>query len=282
MIEGTLMNLKFLIPVGWENRLVRMAFAERHGLGVEVTAFVGGAALNDSNSREAMELEFEKLLSEFKGTKTMHGAFLDLAIHSPDKRVASLSQSRIEQDLITATRLGCEKLIVHLGFNPLVPVSRYRRQVIEAHAGFWEYALAAYRAITVCVENLWEPDWRIFGDLFEEVQHPRFGLCLDVAHAHVHSHYGPEAWIRNMATHIFHLHWNDNCGDRDSHLPLGAGNIDWPVILNACRVWKEATVTLEMNEMMALRRSLAFLNRTGARHPLPPLCKSSAVSASGW
>lgn len=257
-------DFTFLIPLGWEGRDERLTFARQHALGIELTAFIGGDALNNPKVRESMEAQLEKELSNFDGIKTMHGAFLDLALYSQDERISEISQSRIERDILTAQRLGCEKIVFHLGFNPLVPVSHYRGDLIDAHADFWLYALATYPGITICVENLWEPDWSIFGELFDAVQHPRFGMCLDVAHAHVHSHFNAEAWIRGMATNILHMHWNDNCGDRDSHLPVGAGNIDWPSVLHACCAWKEATVTLEMNDLGALRQSLSFLDRNGA------------------
>ena len=59
------------------------------------------------------------------------------------------------------------------------------------------------------------------------------------------------------------VHWNDNWGDCDDHLPLGAGNIDWSSIFDACRAWKTASVTLEMQELGSLQRSLSFLERQG-------------------
>lgn len=272
-------KLNFLVPLGCKNRQERIAFAVQQRVGIEVTAFVGGPALNDHEVREQVETQLSAELATFEGTKTMHGAFLDLALHSQDGRVAAVSQSRIERDLLTAQHLGCEKIVFHLGFNPLVPGTRYQRALVEAHAEFWWYALSTYPGITICLENVWEPDWTVFGELFEAVQHPRFGLCLDVAHAHVHSHYNPEAWIRSMATQILHLHWTDNCGDRDSHLPLGAGNINWPAVFEACRAWKETTVTLEMNATGALRRSLAFLRRQGAFPPADQPREATAASA---
>jgi sugar phosphate isomerase/epimerase len=268
----------FLIPLGWEGRDERLAFARRHGLGVEVTAFIGGKALNDSGIRGSMEGQLERELSTFKSMKTLHGAFLDLALHSPDARVAAISQSRIERDILTARRLGCEKIVFHLGFNPLVPVSRYRSELIKAHAEFWAYVLASYPGITICLENQWESDWSIFGELFDTVQHPRLGMCLDVAHAHVHGHFSSKAWIRGMATHVSHMHWNDNWGDCDDHLPLGAGNIDWSSIFDACRAWKTASVTLEMQELGSLQRSLSFLERQGVL-PRSERFRSTTASA---
>lgn len=253
----------FLIPLPWEKRAERMEFARRRGFGVEVNAFVGGDPLNDPECRARMEDEFEQDMAGFEGIKTMHGAFLDLAIHSNDQRIATISQNRIERDILTATRLGCEKIVFHLGSNPLVLVERYNDELIRAHAEFWTYVMESYPGIQVCVENQWETDWTLFSEIFDAVRHPRFGMCLDVAHVHVFSHFAPEAWIQRLAPNISHCHWNDNCGDRDSHLALGSGNIDWPAIFEASAIWKQMTVTLEISELQALERSVSFLVRHG-------------------
>lgn len=253
----------FLIPLGWQKRAERLDFAYKHDLGLEITAFIGGKMLNEPESRMKMEDDLARELSGFPGTKTMHGAFLDLALHSPDQSIADISRSRIESDILTALRLRCEKLVFHLGFNPLVPVQRYRKEVVHTHAEFWDYVLSTYPGISICLENQWENDWSIFSELFDRVQHPRFGMCLDVAHAHVYSHFSPESWIRGMAAEVLHMHWNDNRGDRDSHRPIGKGNIDWTSILKACCAWKQMTVTLELNDLRAIERSLIYLAQEG-------------------
>jgi len=268
-------DYKFLIPFGRERREERMAYAESRDLGLEVTAFIGGTALNDAADRDILEGQIESELADFSGLKTMHGAFLDLAIHSDDDRITAISQSRIERDVLTALRLGCEKVVFHLGFNPLVPGDRYRQRLVESHVNFWSYILSSYPGITICLENQWETDWTIFREIFATLQHPHLGMCLDVAHAHVYGHYSPKAWIDAIPTQVRHMHWSDNCGDRDSHLPLGAGNVAWPPIIASGDLWKTVTVTLEVAEIAGIRRSMAFLGRRG----LIPTGKPDAESA---
>lgn len=262
-------DYKFLIPLGRERREERIAYADSQGLGLEVTSFIGGDALNDSAARAILESELETELSSFSGLKTMHGAFLDLAIHSDDERITAISQSRIERDVLTALRLGCEKVVFHLGFNPLVPGERYRQHLVESHVNFWTYVLSSYPGVTICLENQWETDWSIFQEVFTAVQHADFGMCLDVAHAHVYGHYSPTAWIEAIPTQVRHMHWSDNYGDRDSHLALGMGNVAWEPILASGDLWKTLTVTLEVTELASIKRSLAFLKKRGAYTPNP-------------
>jgi sugar phosphate isomerase/epimerase len=263
-IHSTALRFSFLVPLGGDNRAAHLAFANEHEFGVEITSFVAGDPLNLPDARAALEADLERELADFSGIKTFHGAFLDLALHSQDHDIASLSASRIERDVITASHLGCEKIVFHLGFNPLIPAARHRDDIVDSHAEFWGRMLVKHPGISICLENQWEADWTIFAELFETLRHPRLGMCLDVAHAHVHSHFSPAVWRQRMAPYILHMHWNDNGGDRDSHQPMGAGNIDWPEIFEACSS-HPSTVTLEMNGIPALEQSLAFLARQGVR-----------------
>lgn len=268
-------HLKFLVPLSRDKRGERLAFASSHNLGVEITAFMGGDALNDPAARAALEVEFEHELAGFEGVESYHGAFVDLALHSPDKSVAAISRARMERDVLTALRLGCEKIVFHLGCNPLVPDEAVIHQLVDAHVDFWGYILEAYPGITICLENNWEPDWYLFAKIFARVPHARLGMCLDVAHVHVFSHFETQAWIERMASRIYHLHLTDNFGDRDAHLPLGAGNIDWSAIFKSFQSLKHAkTATLEMNDQAALERSFNRIRSHGVAlgtHPRRPL-----------
>jgi sugar phosphate isomerase/epimerase len=253
-------DLKLLIQLGSEEREERLFFAKQQDLGVEITAFLSGPALNDPVFRAGLERDLAKDLADFPGLISFHGAFLDLAVHSADEIIAATSRRRIECDLITARGLGCRKIIFHLGFNPLIGGRRHRTEFLERHISFWNEIVERHSDFEICLENQWETDPTIFEELFEAVDHPRFGMCLDVAHAHVHSHFAPEAWAERMRPHILHQHWSDNHGDRDRHASLGAGNIDWsPLSVPS------VPVTLEMNSVAAVRRSLSFLGQRKLR-----------------
>ena len=261
-------TFSFLLPLDVAQPAERLAFARRHGLGVEITAFVSGLPLNDPAVRIKTEQEFLRELEGFGGIRTFHGAFLDLALHSSDQKVAAIARERIERDLATAARLACSKVVFHLGFNPLITGSSHRHEVVDRNAEFWRSAAAAYPMLTIGLENQWEPDWTIFEELFAAIGNPCVGLCLDVAHAHVHSHFDPAAWLQKMRCHLVHMHWSDNCGERDRHAALGIGNIRWDSILDAFRPWERATATLEMNHLSGVARSLNFLEQRQAFAPL--------------
>ena len=45
-------RVHYLIPLPWQDRARHLAYAKAHGLGLEVTAFCSGPALNDPATRK--------------------------------------------------------------------------------------------------------------------------------------------------------------------------------------------------------------------------------------
>ena len=81
-------------------------------------------------------------------------------------------------------------------------------------------------------------------------QVPGLKLHWDVGHANL----GNEGEKKTkQAFHIFknriaHLHFSDNNGQEDQHLPLGTGNINWPFIVKTLLNNKyDKTITLEIH-----------------------------------
>ena len=54
---------------------------------------------------------------------------------------------------------------------------------------------------------------------------PRVGACLDTGHAAVNGNLAD--LVRLLGKRIVHLHLHDNHGQRDEHLPIGRGTIDF-------------------------------------------------------
>ena len=90
----------------------------------------------------------------------------------------------------------------------------------------------------------------------------RFGICLDVAHLML-SKEKPERWFQELAPYVRHFHLNDNHLERDEHLVLGEGSIDWELVfkLISANGLQESSMLLEMNGMDKIQKSLGFIKR---------------------
>ena len=258
--------LQYVIPLPWEERERHLSFAAMHGLGLEVTTFCSGAGLNDARVRAERIAALAQDLRGWAWPLSYHGAFMDISLHSPDAEIAAASRRRIRADLTAAQALGCAKVVFHTGFNPQVSVTRYWREVVEGHSQWWPIALEEFPELTVCLENQYESDPALFREILQRADHPRLRMCLDVAHAHAFSTESQGDWFGAVGRWIAHMHWNDNHGDRDSHLAVGDGTLPWREIWEtAGTLQAEPTIVLEMNRIENIKRSLEMLERWGMR-----------------
>jgi len=88
---------------------------------------------------------------------------------------------------------------------------------------------------------------RQLGELLDAM--PELGLHLDIGHANllVEHNTTPDLCAK-YAKRLAHVHAHDNKGGAgDLHLPIGAGNIDWPSMVRALkRAQYDDTITLEV------------------------------------
>jgi len=68
-----------------------------------------------------------------------------------------------------------------------------------------------------------------FSEIFSSVNSEFVGLCLDLGHANLNE--GGIEYIKKFGERIFCLHYHDNEGNKDEHLEIGDGNIQWKKIV---------------------------------------------------
>lgn len=74
---------------------------------------------------------------------------------------------------------------------------------------------------------------------------PGLKLHIDIGHANMFGR-KPEEFIRKFFGKLKHVHLHDNDGNRDLHLPMGTGNIDWEKLLKVLKKHYDGTITLEI------------------------------------
>jgi len=56
-----------------------------------------------------------------------------------------------------------------------------------------------------------------------------------------------DAFCRQLAAEIAHVHFSDNRGREDNHMPLGVGSIDWHAAVKLLKaIGYDETITLEV------------------------------------
>ena len=102
--------------------------------------------------------------------------------------------------------------------------------------------------ITLMIENYIAPfgSPRSFKRILREV--PELKMHLDVGHSNIGFDKNiAESFFKTFGNEIIHLHFSDNKGKKDDHLPLGCGNIDWKEIVRVIKkAGYDSTITLEI------------------------------------
>jgi len=100
--------------------------------------------------------------------------------------------------------------------------------------------------LTLILENFKAPFDSVstYSRLLEEV--PGLQIHLDFGHANLGKDDGA-SFCNHLGGHIRHVHFSDNQGHEDEHLPLGTGNIDWEKAVSALKsIGYDETITLEV------------------------------------
>ena len=86
-----------------------------------------------------------------------------------------------------------------------------------------------------------------FDVVFGEIASQRLKLVLDVAHASFPESDPPLSFIDKFYEKLAHVHLSDNLGQRDDHLPLGAGRVDYKTPIRELKKRNySGTITLEI------------------------------------
>lgn len=160
-------------------------------------------------------------------------SFLNICDHSELIRRASLQETIKALEVAHSLDIGF--LTVHPGF--LWPVMTGEKALKKTCESLKELLKAADDLdLILGLENLpprffpprgYFSGTEEFDVVFSQIASQRLKLVLDVAHASFPESDPPLNFIDKFYEKLAHVHLSDNLGQRDDHLPLGAGRVDY-------------------------------------------------------
>lgn len=237
--------------------------AEQYELGFEYNDFFNPDLLDDETGIRERIRRYRQLGRPEK-TDTLHGAFYDIVPFSWDSGISRHSLYRMQQSVEIAAELGCRAVIFHAGLRPeFAGGERYYRNWLETMASV-AGKLAALSDVEIYYENMQETSPAELAELAVRLRDEKsFGICLDISHLMLANGASPEEWIRRLAPYIRHFHLNDSHLEKDDHLALGCGDIDWKEIFGLIRQYglQDRSMLLEVNGLQKINSSLEYLKR---------------------
>ena len=199
--------------------------ARDFGVGIELAQFCTAARL-DGAPPEPWECPLDRCLAA-ADRFVLHGPFNELTPAAIDPMVLRVTETRYRQAIGKAQELRTPKLVLHAGFLPLVYDSEW---FVERSVIFWRRLIREVpEGLTVCLENVLEPEAALLTQIVRGVDDPRLRICLDLGHANTF----------------------------DLHAALMDGKMDCAALLRLlAQLAPEATCTLEL---MQDRPSLRWL-----------------------
>lgn len=238
-------------------------FSKRYHAGFEYNDFFLPSVLDDEEKVQSL-LDFYCALPRDRSEDTLHGVFLDICVNSDDPLIVRVSDYRIHQSMNIARALGVKAVIFHTNHIPNFRLESYRKSWLERNCSYWRTLLSEYPDLEIYLENMFDEEPELLRLLAEELkEEPRFGVCLDFAHAFL-SHTPLEEWGASLKPYVTHLHLNDNNKDMDTHHPIGTGALPWDVyrdFIAGIPVEKRPSVLIEVRGYDDLAASVGYLEQ---------------------
>ena len=197
-------------------------------------------------------------------TITLHAPFMDLSPGSPDPAIRALTKHRFDQMLKLVPIFKPKTVVCHTGYD----WKRYwaiRDTWIENSLKIWSWLGTNINdeGGQLLLENVYEHNPDDILILIESLRNQNVGFCLDIGHQTVFSRSPLVEWIKSLGPYLRQLHLHDNCGERDDHLALGKGNINFPKFFKLLKLLKNEllTITLEPHREQDLWPSIEYLKK---------------------
>jgi len=193
---------------------------------------------------------------------TMHAPFADLAPGGADPEILRATRYKLEKILELIELFEPKVIVCHLGYEDNKHSFDYPGWIERAAETWRRLAEPADAAgVRLVLENTYETDPATHLEIFNRLNPPDVGFCLDVGHTVAFAGNSWRDWLPALSPWLGHLHLHDNHGDGDRHLPVGAGRFDFAGLFDYLRRNDlHPTMTLEAFSEEDLVKSLEALS----------------------
>ncbi|MDR0309294.1 MAG: sugar phosphate isomerase/epimerase [Candidatus Methanoplasma sp.] len=188
--------------------------------------------------------KFSSRFNEIKGSYSMrysiHAPIDNINIAAFNDRIRETSVDEMVRTMEHANRMGIDKVTVHPGTYSFVLYDMKSRSKELAGDSLKRIdKRAAEYGVTAAVENM--PSFEMMmgqtpDGLLSLIEDTELAICFDIGHANTVGPIGE--FIDVFGDRIVNVHIHDNMGDRDAHLTIGDGNIDFKKVLSRLKGYK--------------------------------------------
>ncbi len=162
----------------------------------------------------------------------MHGPFTEIIPASIDSRAIKLGLDRLNEAYKFASRLGIKSMVVHTGYVSQIYQKGWHK---EKSVYFWKKFMEDKPLdFKIFIENVFEDEPFTLIEMIDEIDDERIKICLDTGHCNVYKKgtISVTEWMDIIGHRLGHMHIHNNFGDRDEHLSILEGDINFDDVIN--------------------------------------------------
>jgi len=232
----------------------------RHALNPEIA--IDAAALERFSGEDFARVA--DTLRRHNLTVTFHAPFVDLSAGSTDPAIRAVTRRRFEEILGLVPLFTPLTVVAHAGYD-WQRYEYFRKTWMEQSVEFWGWVAGRLNreGSQLMLENVYEHRPGEILELFERLRPNGVGLCLDCGHLTAFGRAPMDEWLNVLGSFIGQLHLHDNLGQKDDHLPMGHGHIDFHRLFAYLKSERTAppVMTMEVHRIDDVWASLDFLER---------------------
>ena len=232
----------------------------RHALNPEIA--IDAAALERFSGEDFARVA--DTLRRHNLTVTFHAPFVDLSAGSTDPAIRAVTRRRFEEILGLVPLFTPHTVVAHAGYD-WQRYEYFRKTWMEHSVEFWGWVAGRLNreGSQLMLENVYEHRPGEILELFERLRPNGVGLCLDCGHLTAFGRAPMDEWLNVLGPFIGQLHLHDNRGQKDDHLPMGHGHIDFHRLFAYLKAERTAppVMTMEVHRPDDVWASLDFLER---------------------
>ena len=232
------------MKIGFPNNPRKDLLKEIEWIGKNKFDFIDLFLEEDQAVPEKIDIEkTKKLLKKYNLGVVGHTAWY-LPIGSPIKTLREASIKEVVRYFEVFSKLGVEFVTIHANWpggmfsekeGIKFQVETLKKLVKEAEKFNLKIMYEPINTYADNIENV--------SEILKKV--PKLFLHLDIGHANLFGR-KPEDFIKKFHNKIKHVHLHDNNRDKDLHLPMGCGSIEWGKILKILKKYYDGMITLEV------------------------------------
>ncbi len=175
----------------------------------------------------------EDILPSYDMSYSVHSPICDVNIAAISDCMREASLNEIIRTAELASNLDIRTITVHPGLSSLAVAGMepHAMEVVKDSMKLLEKAGEEYD-VTMAIENMPSQPYflgRTAAQLAEIIEGTNLSVCFDIGHANTMGEI--DAMIDAFSDRIANVHIHDNNGDRDAHMTIGDGNIDFQHVL---------------------------------------------------